>query len=281
MDVMSLCGLVGVMAYPDIDPVALQLGPVAIRWYSLAYLVGLLGGMYLMRRRADQEHVPYTADDAYDFLVWCTVGLLLGARLGLVLFYYPEMIWQSPHRILAMWEGGMSFHGGAIGVLVATLLFCRRRGIPFLQFADEITAAAPLGLLAGRVANFINGELWGRTSDVPWAMVFPSGGPEPRHPSQLYEALTEGLLLLILVNVVRARFQRSTGPGVVAGTFLTGYAVARFSMEFFREPDDHLGFLFLGATMGQLLTLPMLIAGIVLISRGIKAGPEARRAQGA
>lgn len=268
--------LSAVLTYPDIDPIAVQLGPLAIRWYSLAYLFGLLGGMMMLRHRAKSTIVPFTPDDAIDYLTWCTLGVLLGGRLGLVLFYYPEMLWENPGRVLAMWEGGMSFHGGLLGVVVATILFSRKRKVPFLAFGDEIAAAAPLGLLFGRMANFVNGELWGRVSDAPWAMVFPSGGPYARHPSQLYEAVLEGLLLLVVLNALRPMVQRRFAPGFLMGLFLVGYAVSRFVVEFFREPDAHLGFLLFGATMGQLLTIPMAAAGIWLMVRAVKHGPGGR-----
>lgn len=268
--------LFAALTYPDIDPIAVQLGPVAIRWYSLAYLFGLLGGMMLMRRRAQAAHVPFTPDDAIDYLTWCTLGVLIGARLGLVLFYYPSMLWEEPGRVLAMWEGGMSFHGGLIGVLLVTVIFARVKKIPFLAFADEIAVVAPLGLLFGRIANFINGELWGRVSDAPWAMVFPNAGPFPRHPSQLYEGFLEGLVLLVVLNLLRPIAQQRYAPGYLTGVFLVGYAFSRFTVEFFREPDAHLGFVLFGATMGQLLTIPMAIVGAWLIARAVKQGPGHR-----
>lgn len=268
--------ITALIPYPEIDPIALQLGPLAIRWYSLAYLFGLLGGMMMLRKRAASPIVPYTPDDALDYLTWCTLGVLLGGRLGLVLFYYPSMIWERPGKILAMWEGGMSFHGGFIGVVVATLLFTRVRKIPFMAFGDEIAVAAPLGLLFGRIANFINGELWGRTTDVSWAMVFPGAGDLPRHPSQLYEALLEGVMLLIVLNALRPWALRKFAPGFLMGVFLIGYAFSRFTVEFVREPDAHLGEVLFGATMGQLLTIPMLIVGVTLVVRAVKAGPTGR-----
>lgn len=268
--------LFAALTYPEIDPIAVQLGPVAIRWYSLAYLFGLLGGMMLMRRRARAAHVPFTPDDAIDYLTWCTLGVLIGARLGLVLFYYPSMLWEEPGRVLAMWEGGMSFHGGLIGVLVVTVIFARVKKIPFLAFADEIAVVAPLGLLFGRIANFINGELWGRVSDAPWAMVFPNAGPFPRHPSQLYEAVLEGLLLFVVLNLMRPVAQTRYAPGFLTGVFLVGYAFSRFTVEFFREPDSHLGFVLFGATMGQLLTIPMALFGAWLIARAVRQGPGHR-----
>lgn len=260
------------LTYPTIDPIALQLGPIGIRWYSLAYLFGLLIGMWVLRKRALDSRTPYTPDDAIDFLTWCTLGMLIGARVGLVLFYYPHWIWERPGAIFAMWEGGMSFHGGGLGVLVAAILFTHFRKIPLLPFVDEISAIAPLGLFFGRIANFINGELYGRVSDVPWAMVFPDGGSAPRHPSQLYEAGLEGLTLLLVLNLLRPLALRRFAPGFLLGVFLSGYAMCRFSMEFFRQPDDHLGFLVFGATMGQLLTFPMFFVGLWFIVRAIKRG---------
>lgn len=268
--------LTALLTYPNIDPVALTLGPLEIRWYSLAYLFGLLISMWVLRQRAFQKVTPHSPDDAIDFLTWATLGMLIGARLGLVLFYYPQWLWERPGAIFAMWEGGMSFHGGGLGVLVATIWFTRRRKIALLPFLDEISVIAPIGLLFGRIANFINAELWGRVSDVPWAMVFPDSGGLPRHPSQLYEAALEGLLLLIVLNALRPWAQRKFAPGFLLGVFLSGYSLARFSMEFFRAPDDHLGFLIFGATMGQLLSFPMLLVGVWLIVRAVKAGPTGR-----
>lgn len=268
--------LTAILTYPTIDPVALQIGPLAIRWYSLAYLFGLLLSMWVLRQRGRQNITPHTPDDAVDFLTWATLGMLIGARLGLVLFYYPQWIWERPGAILAMWEGGMSFHGGGLGVLVATILFTRRRKIPLLPFVDEIAVIAPVGLLFGRIANFINAELWGRVTDVPWAMIFPNSGGLPRHPSQLYQAALEGLLLLILLNALRPWAQRKFAPGFLLGVFLSGYSLSRFSMEFFRAPDEHLGFLIFGATMGQLLSVPMLLGGVWLIVRAVSAGPTGR-----
>lgn len=268
--------LTAVLTYPEIDPIAVQLGPLAIRWYSLAYLFGLLGGMWMLRTRAKQAIVPFSPDDAIDYLTWCTIGVLLGGRLGLVFFYYPSMLWEDPARVLAMWEGGMSFHGGFIGVVVATILFSRVRKIPFLAFGDEIAVASPLGLLFGRIANFINGELWGRTTESEWGMVFPGAGPLPRHPSQLYEAALEGVLLLVILNLLRPWALRRFAPGFLMGAFMIGYALSRFTVEFFREPDGHLGFVLFGATMGQLLTIPMMLVGVVLVVRAVKAGPTER-----
>ncbi len=258
------------IAFPAIDPVAIELGPVAIRWYSLAYVVGILAGWQYAMRIADRTGGRVTRVQVDDFIVWATLGVILGGRLGYVLFYKPAYYLENPLKIAAMWEGGMSFHGGAIGVLVAVALYCRRRNISFLSFADLITAAAPIGLFFGRIANFINGELFGRTTDVPWAMVFPRGGPIPRHPSQLYEAGLEGVVLFVLLAALVFGCRALQRPGLVTGTFFAGYGVARFVVEYVREPDAHLGELFGFITMGQLLSLPLILLGAWMIHRALR-----------
>lgn len=260
------------LMYPELDPVALQLGPVAIRWYSLSYLVGLVGGMFILRARARQTLVPFQQVDAVDYMTWCTLAVLLGGRLGEVLFYSPEMFIEAPGRVLKLWEGGMSFHGGLLGVFVATLIFTRLRKIPALGFMDELAATAPLGLMFGRLANFVNGELWGRPTDSSWGMIVPGVSTVPLHPSQLYEAALEGLALLVITNALRPWAQKHTAPGFLTGVFLLGYALARGVVEFFRTPDAMVGPL----TMGQTLSLPMAIIGIWLIVRGLKGGGAAR-----
>jgi len=251
--------------FPAIDPVLVELGPVVIRWYSLAYIFGLLLGWRLMRRLSRRVEKIVTIDDTDDFLMWATFGVILGGRLGYVLFYRFEYYLNDPMGIFAVWQGGMSFHGGFAGVVIATLLFCRRRKIPLLVFSDILACVSPIGLFFGRLANFINGELFGRITDVPWAMVFPRGGPDPRHPSQLYEAALEGLLLfIVLMTLSRLRFVRRH-PGILSGIFILGYALSRATVELFREPDAHLGFLSAGATMGQWLSMPMILFGVGLI----------------
>src|SRR5579863_8668901 len=250
--------------FPAIDPVAVAIGPFAIRWYALAYIVGLLIGWRYCLFLADRPPGLVARNHIDDFLVWATLGVVLGGRIGYVLFYNLPHYIDHPIEALYVWHGGMSFHGGAIGVTTAIFLFTRARAIPFFAFSDIICEAIPIGLLFGRIANFINGELFGRVTDVPWAMVFPGGGPIPRHPSQLYEASCEGLLLfVVLFAAERAGARRH--PGILSGLFLAGYAVARMSGELFRQPDVQLGFLIFGTTMGQLLSIPLLIAGIVLI----------------
>jgi len=250
--------------FPAIDPVAVAIGPFVVRWYALAYIAGLLIGWRYCLVLADRPPRLIERRDIDDFLVWATLGVVLGGRIGYVLFYQPGYYLQHPVEALYLWHGGMSFHGGALGVTLAILLFTRARGLVVLAFSDVIAEAIPIGLFFGRIANFINGELFGRETDVPWAMAFPNGGPVPRHPSQLYEAVCEGLLLFLLLLIAEHRGARRR-PGIVTGLFLVGYAVARMSGELFRQPDAQLGFLVLGTTMGQLLSIPVLIAGILLI----------------
>ena len=250
--------------FPAIDPVAVAIGPFVIRWYALAYIAGLLIGWRYCLVLADRPPRLIERRDIDDFLVWATLGVVLGGRIGYVLFYQPGYYLQHPIEALYLWHGGMSFHGGALGVTLAIMLFTRARRLPVLAFSDVVAEAIPIGLFFGRIANFINGELFGRETDVPWAMAFPNGGPVPRHPSQLYEAVCEGLLLFLLLLIAEHRGARRR-PGIVTGLFLVGYAVARMSGELFRQPDAQLGFLVLGTTMGQLLSIPVLIAGILLI----------------
>ena len=250
--------------FPALDPVAIAIGPLAIRWYALAYIAGLLIGWRYCLYLAERPPRIVGRGDVDDFLVWATLGVVLGGRVGYVLFYQPGYYALHPIEALYLWHGGMSFHGGALGVTTAIFLFTRARKTPIFAFSDIICAAIPIGLFFGRIANFINGELFGRPTDVPWAMVFPGGGPVPRHPSQLYEAFCEGLLLfLVLFAAERSGARRY--PGIVTGLFLAGYAVARMSGELFRQPDVQLGYLIFGTTMGQLLSIPVLIAGVVLI----------------
>ena len=250
--------------FPAIDPVAVAIGPFVVRWYALAYIVGLLLGWRYCLVLADRPPRLVERRDIDDFLVWATLGVVLGGRIGYVLFYQPGYYLQHPIEALYLWHGGMSFHGGALGVTLAILLFTRARRLPVLAFSDVIAEAIPIGLFFGRIANFINGELFGRETDIPWAMVFPNGGPVPRHPSQLYEAVCEGLLLFLLLLLAEHIGARRR-PGIVTGLFLIGYAVARMSGELFRQPDPQLGFLVFGTTMGQLLSIPVLIAGFILI----------------
>ena len=263
------------LPFPAIDPVLISFGPFVIRWYALAYIGGLLLGWRYMRALAAKAPAAGKPEDIDDFLVWATLGVVLGGRLGYILFYRPGYYLANPLEILAVWQGGMSFHGGILGVTVAGILFVRRRGIAILPFADRLACAAPLGLLFGRIANFINGELWGRAADVSWAVVFPRGGPVPRHPSQLYEAALEGALLFAILYVLQRRDGVRARPGVLTGVFVAGYALARMTGEMFREPDAYIGFLPFGTTWGQWLSLPMLAIGLVLIVSAVRKGTPA------
>lgn len=258
-----------VIPFPAFDPVLVHLGPFAIRWYALAYIFGILLGWVYARALIRSETLwggkaPMTLVDFDDFVLWVTLGIILGGRTGYVLFYNFEHFAADPLEIVRLWNGGMSFHGGFTGCVVAVVLFARKRGIPILSLGDITCAVGPIGLFLGRIANFINGELWGRAADVPWAMVFPGGGPLPRHPSQLYEATLEGLLLLaVLALLIRAGALKR--PGLIIGTFAAVYAIARTTSEFFREPDEQLGFLWGGMTMGMLLSVPLFLAGVGFI----------------
>ncbi len=253
--------------FPDLDPIAFQWGFFVVRWYSLAYIVGLLLAWGLLRLMSKKTHSSFTVLKIDDFLVWAIVGIILGGRLGYVLFYQLPYYVEYPLHVFALWEGGMSFHGGLIGMIVATILFAKKKEINMFMVGDMLAVVAPIGLFLGRIANFINGELYGRiTHNVPWAIIFPMGGDEPRHPSQLYEAGVEGLLLFIILNSVwwlmpkyRERY------GFTAGLFFVLYSIGRFLLEFFREPDAHLGFLVSHMTMGQLLCIPMFLFGVWLI----------------
>jgi phosphatidylglycerol:prolipoprotein diacylglycerol transferase len=250
--------------------VFLQLGPLVIRWYALAYIAGLVSGWRLVRRLVLRAPAVAASVQVDDFLTWATLGVVLGGRLGYVLFYKPLFFLSEPLQIVAVWQGGMSFHGGMLGVAIAVIWFCRREKIPILGFADRVAVAAPIGLGLGRIANFVNGELWGRPAPewLPWAMRFPASGDDLlRHPSQLYEAALEGLLLFTVMLLLARRETLRARFGWLTGAFLIGYAIARITAEFFREPDAFLGFLFAGATMGQLLSVPLLVAGLWLILR--------------
>jgi phosphatidylglycerol:prolipoprotein diacylglycerol transferase len=256
-----------VIPYPVIDPVIVSIGPLAIRWYALAYIAGLILGWRYCLAIARQPPQIARVQDIDDFLVWATLGVVLGGRIGYVLFYNFAAYADHPLEAFALWHGGMSFHGGMLGVIAAIILFCRQRKISLLGFADIIACAVPIGLFFGRIANFINAELWGRKTDVPWAMVFPTDPDHaPRHPSQLYEAFLEGVVLFTVLYVLR-RFGARLRPGTLCGVFLIGYALARMIAELFRQPDAQLGFLFFGVTMGQLLSAPLVIVGAWLVLR--------------
>jgi phosphatidylglycerol---prolipoprotein diacylglyceryl transferase len=267
-----------VLPFPEFDPVLIQIGPFAVRWYALAYIAGILLGWLYARAIIRSERLwggpaPMTVADFDDFVLWVTLGVILGGRIGYVLFYNPARFAANPIEIVKLWTGGMSFHGGFLGVVLAVALFSRRRGIPFFSLADVCCAVYPIGHFLGRIANFINGELWGRPTDVPWAVVFPGAGPLPRHPSQLYEAALEGLLLLVVLAwfIRRGALKR---PGLVTGIFAIGYGLARCFCELFREPDPQLGFLWGGLTMGMLLSIPLMLAGVGFVWHALRSPPR-------
>jgi phosphatidylglycerol:prolipoprotein diacylglycerol transferase len=262
------------MPFPQIDPIAISIGPLAIHWYGLAYVVGIMLGWLYARHLTRKNNLwpgdtsPITITHLDDFIVWATAGIVLGGRLGYILVYDFPSVAANPLRAFEIWNGGMSFHGGLTGTTIAMFLFARRNKIPVWSMFDIIAAAAPIGLFFGRIANFINGELWGRLSDAPWAVVFPTGGPFARHPSQLYEAALEGLVLFIVLVIAIHGFKALKRPGIVTGIFVTGYGLSRILVEFFREPDAQLGYLAGNwLTMGMVLSTPMVALGIWAILR--------------
>ena len=251
------------LVHPQFDPIAFQVGPVAVRWYGLMYVVGFLLFVVLGRYRARQNMLTgWRLTDVDDMLLYGVFGVILGGRLGYVLFYKPLYYLARPLEIFAVWQGGMSFHGGLLGVLVALWFFARARRKRWLAVTDFVAPLCPLGLAAGRLGNFINGELWGRVTSGPWAMVFPQAGPEPRHPSQLYQFALEGVVLFVVLWVYT---RRRRPMGAASGLFLLGYGGCRFVVEFAREPDSFLGYLALGLTMGQWLSLPMILIGAAMM----------------
>jgi len=258
-----------VLPFPVFDPVAIQVGPLAIRWYALAYVAGILLGWLFARQIVRRDRLWGSrqrpeARDIDDLVTWVTIGVVLGGRLGFVLIYNPAYYLNHPLEALMLWRGGMAFHGGLLGVIVAVVLFCRARGIAALPVLDVLAGVVPIGLFFGRIANFINGELWGRTTTVPWGMVFPGAGPLPRHPSQLYQAALEGLVLFAVIAVA-IRMGALRRPGLALGIFGTGYGLARIVGEAFRMPDPQLGFLFGPVTMGMLLSVPMVLIGLAFV----------------
>ncbi|HRO61371.1 MAG TPA: prolipoprotein diacylglyceryl transferase [Burkholderiaceae bacterium] len=263
------------LVHPQFDPIAFSIGPLAVRWYGLMYLVAFLA-LFLLGRariRANAPSVPpgFGVRELEDLVFWGALGVVLGGRLGYVLFYKPGYYLSHPLELLAVWQGGMSFHGGLLGVIVAMALFARRRGWRFAQISDFVAPLVPLGLAAGRLGNFINGELWGRASGVPWAMVFPQADALPRHPSQLYQFAGEGLLLFVFLWWYSSRRRP---VGAVSAMFLIGYGVLRFAAEFAREPDAFLGLLGFGLTMGQWLCLPMIAIGIWMLHASRRAAGD-------
>ncbi len=247
--------------YPKIDPEIVRIGPLAVRWYGMMYLLGFASSYLLVRLQIRRKGLDVPVDFEGSLYSYLIAGLLIGARLGYVIFYDLSVYIRKPLEVFAVWHGGMSFHGGLVGALVAGILFCRKTGVDFWQTADLVIVTAPIGLGLGRLGNFINGELFGRVSNVPWAMVFPEGGPLPRHPSQLYEFLLEGVLLFIILW--RAK-DRGLSSGVLTSLFIILYGLFRFSVEFFRQPDPQVGFVIGFLTMGQILSSCMILAGAAL-----------------
>ncbi len=257
----------------QIDPIIFTVGPLAVRWYGMMYLLSFVGGYFMMVHICNLRRYPLNREAIADLLFYAVIGVVAGGRLGYTLFYQPAHYLDHPHEIFYIWQGGMSFHGGLMGVFLILFWFARRRNMPLLQLGDLTVAAVPIGLGLGRIGNFINGELWGRPTDLPWGMVFPAADLQARHPSQLYEAFLEGLVLLLVIYSLH-RF--GAKRGVPVAVFLLGYGLARFSVEFVREPDIHLGFLWGGATMGQLLSLPMMVVGGMLLLWLLKGQDDER-----
>ena len=245
--------------YPQIDPEIFSIGPLSVRWYGLMYLFAFAVGFGIIQYLGKLRNLAASKEVVSDLFFYVMLGVILGGRLGYVFFYNLEFYLRHPLSIPAVWEGGMSFHGGLLGVIIATWLFCRKKGLPVLLMGDILVTAASLGLGFGRIGNFINAELWGRTTDVPWGMVFPGGGPLPRHPSQLYEALLEGVVLFVILMWMH---HRKVAFGIPFFSFFFFYGCFRFFVEFFREPDVQLGFLWSFLTMGQLLSIPMILFGV-------------------
>lgn len=259
-----------VLPFPAIDPVIVEVGPFALRWYALAYIAGIVLAWRYMRALVLSDALWANSKrpapvDLDDFVLWGTFGIILGGRLGYVLFYNPAYYAANPGEILAIWSGGMSFHGGFAGTVIAMIMFAWKRGLSLWTLFDLAGCAAPIGLFFGRMANFINSELWGRPTDVPWAFVFPNAGPEPRHPSQLYEAALEGIVLFLVLRLLSHRFHFLKKPGFMAGAFACGYGLARSFVEFYRVPDAHIGYFGDFLTMGMLLSAPMILAGIAVM----------------
>ncbi|MGZ8247485.1 prolipoprotein diacylglyceryl transferase [Methylomagnum sp.] len=251
------------LSYPNIDPVAIAIGPLKIHWYGLMYVIGIGSAWFLARQRAKQPGFPWTVEQIEDLIFYTALGLVIGGRLGYILFYNLPAVLEDPLILFRVWEGGMAFHGGLLGALVGMWLFARRVGSRLFEVTDFIAPYVPIGLFAGRIGNFINGELWGKPTDAPWAVIFPGAGIEPRHPSQLYEAFLEGVVLFLILHW----FRRQSPPcRAVSGMFLLCYGFFRFAVEFVRLPDAHIGYLAFGwLTMGQVLTFPMIIFGAYLI----------------
>lgn len=258
------------LAYPEISPIALSLGPLVVRWYSLAYLFGILGAWFLFLRNNAKNNLGYSKQNIEDLVFYITLGIIIGGRLGYAVFYGGTEMWLKPWRLFELWKGGMSFHGGIAGVCAAAFIFAKRFKFPFLSITDIVALYAPIGIFLGRLANFVNDELWGRVTDVAWAVRFPAGGYLPRHPSQLYEAFFEGLVLFIVLNLLWKLPKLRKANGFLSGLFVLCYGVFRISMEQFRQPDAQLGFFFGSVTMGQMLSVPLILIGGFVLALALK-----------
>lgn len=261
------------LPFPNIDPVLIEIGmigsfPLAIRWYGLLWMAGCVGAWWWVLKYFERSPVKVEKKHIDDFLVWAVIATVLGGRLGYGAFYSGDNF-----NFFHIWKGGLSFHGGLIGVIISVIVFVKIRKIPFWRFSDGIACAAPIGLFTVRIANFINGELYGRVTGAPWGMVFPAGGPEPRHPSQLYEAFLEGAMLFAFLYILSRNEKIRARPGMLTGIFMLGYGSARGLVEFVRQPDVHLGVLAFGLTMGQWLSIPVLLFGLYLVFRPHKTNP--------
>ncbi len=265
------------LTFPNIDPVAIAIGPLQIRWYALAYLTGILLGwayaLYIVKKDEGKGLRPNRAD-IDDYLPFAVLGVILGGRLGYILFYQPAYYLAHPAEMLQIWNGGMSFHGGVLGVVISVIAYTMIRKIPTLRLGDLFAVCCTIGLFFGRLANFINAELFGRTTDAAWGMVFPGGGDLPRHPSQLYEAALEGVLLFIILSLLIHKESIRNRPGIIIGAFMIGYGLCRMFIENFREPDSYLGFVAGSLTMGQILCIPMILIGAGFITYALKSSPQ-------
>ena len=257
----------------NINPIAISIGPINIYWYGIAYMVGMVLGLYYALKIVSSQKVRCNLDvekeDIEEIFLWIVLGIILGSRVGYILFYNFAFYLSNPTSIFTLWEGGMSFHGGAAGVIIAIALYSWKNNKPFLEISDIICSVVPIGLFFGRIANFINGELWGKVTSVPWGIVFPNAGEYPRHPSQLYEAGLEGLLLFIVLALIILN-KGLRKKGLVSGSFLFVYSSSRIFIEFFREPDQHIGYILPNLTMGIILSIPFLVIGLFLILNSLK-----------
>ena len=274
--------MMAALPFPNIDPVLFSIGPLSVHWYGIGYVIGILFAWWYGKKLVNNarlwpnNNAPMDPLALDDFVLWAALGVVIGGRLGYVLFYNFGFYISNPLEIPAVWDGGMSFHGGILGTTVAMILFARKRGIPVWSMFDTIAAGVPIGLGVVRIANFINSELWGRVSDVSWAVYFPNGGPLPRHPSQLYEAALEGFVLFFVLVLLIWKGNKLKAPGFIAGTFVAGYGLSRILVEFFREPDAQLGYLVGGwMTMGMVLSVPMVLLGVWAMWRGNRAAAKA------